>query len=84
VLTVSDTWTVEEACEQFRQAGVPMDPDGLRIIIRHLPGFPFAGRAPSRSPQGGRGATLHPIADLQRLHGKLAEWLIPQDSQSGG
>jgi hypothetical protein len=33
-VTADDTWTVAEACEQFREAGVPVDPDGLRIIIR--------------------------------------------------
>jgi hypothetical protein len=79
---MADGWTVDEAREQFAQAGVPFD--GLAWVIRALPGFQRIGekRKPPGS-QGGRGELVYSIADLQRLHARLAEWLIPQDPPSG-
>lgn len=73
-------WTVEEACEAFREAGVPVDPDPgkaayrFRLIVRGLQLQP-SGRAPSPGPQGGRGQDRYPIADLQRIHSALSPWL---------
>jgi hypothetical protein len=74
----ADGWTVDEAREQFARTGVPFD--GLDRVIRALPGFVRIGevRKPPGS-MGGRGPAVYEIADLQRLHSKLAEWLIPQD-----
>jgi hypothetical protein len=74
----ADGWTVDEAREQFAMTGIPMD--HLDRIIRALPGFRRVGevRKPPGS-MGGRGPAVYDIADLQRLHSKLAEWLIPQD-----
>jgi hypothetical protein len=81
-LTMAEGWTVAEAVEQFAGTGVPMD--GLARIIRALPGFQRIGekKKPPGS-KGGRGDAVYSIADLQRLHSKLAEWLVPQDPPSG-
>ena len=75
-------WTVKDACEQFAGTGVPFD--GLAWVIRALPGFQRIGevRKPPGS-MGGRGPAVYDIAQLQRLHSRLAEWLIPQDPPSG-
>ena len=69
---MADGWTVDEAREQFAQAGVPMD--GLARIIRALPGFRRIGETPS-GEHGGRGCALYDIGQLQLLHKALAPWL---------
>jgi hypothetical protein len=79
---MAEGWTVREAVAEFAKTGVPMD--GLDRIIRALPGFQRIGevRKPPGS-QGGRGAALYDIAQLQQLHGRLAEWLVPQVTPPG-
>ena len=72
---MAEGWTVDEAREQFAQAGVPVD--GLARIIRALPGFQRIGETPS-GEQGGRGHALYEIAQLQRLHAALAPWLTAE------
>lgn len=74
-VTGGPLWTVEEACQHFGAGPLPVEPWRLHRVIRALPGFTAAGRAPSAGPQGGRGKDMYPIGDLMRLHSKLAEWL---------
>lgn len=74
-MVTDDGWTIKEACEQFAAAGVPITPYRFGLVIRAVQ-LPAAGRAPSPGPQGGRGQTLYPISELQRLHSALAPWLI--------
>ena len=78
---MAEGWTVAEAREQFASTGLPMD--GLDRIIRALPGFRRIGetRKPPGS-QGGRGAALYDIEQLQRLHGALAPWLVPSSGDT--
>ena len=75
-------WTVKDAREQFAGTGVPFD--GLAWVIRALPYFQRIGekKKPPGS-QGGRGDAVYSIAELQRLHSKLAEWLVPQVTPPG-
>ena len=72
---MAEGWTVDEAREQFAQAGVPVD--GLARIIRALPGFQRIGETPS-GEHGGRGHALYDIGQLQRLHAALAPWLTAE------
>lgn len=66
-------WTVEEACDYFAAAGIPVEPRRLAAIIRALAIAPVGS---TRSGErGGRGKALYPVADLQALHRDLAEWL---------
>jgi hypothetical protein len=74
-MTGAPLWTVEEACQHFNAGPLPVEPWQLRKIISALPGFTPAGRTASAGPQGGRGKDMYPIADLMRLHSRLAEWL---------
>ncbi len=62
------------AVEQFAEAGMPVDEARFRKIIAQLPGFRPVGEMPS-GPAGGRGHPVYPIADLQQLHARLAQWL---------
>ena len=73
-------WTVAEAREEFASTGLPID--GLDRIIRALPGFRRIGEKPS-GERGGRGPAVYDIGQLQQLHGRLAEWLIPQEPTPG-
>lgn len=78
-MTTGHGWTVDEAREQFQQAGMPVD--GLARIIRALPGFRRIGETQS-GEHGGRGHALYEIGELQRLHAALAPWLVAQDRAS--
>ena len=69
---MAEGWTVQEAAEQFAQAGIPFN--GLDRVIRALPGFRRIGETPS-GEHGGRGHAIYDIAQLQRLHSALAPWL---------
>ena len=71
----ADGWTVDEAREQFSQAGLPVD--GLARIISVLPGFQRIGEERS-GERGGRGHALYDIGQLQRLHSALAPWLTAE------
>lgn len=76
-MSTAEGWTVEEACDEFTAAGVPVDPYRFRLIVRGVQLAP-CGRAPSPGPQGGRGQSLYPIDQLQRLHAALSPWLLPR------
>ena len=65
-------WTVDEACAQFAEAGIPVDPARLRMVIRALRLQPVGET--SRDGRG-RGQALYDIGQLQRLHSALAPWL---------
>jgi hypothetical protein len=73
-LVTADGWTIPQACEQFKQQGMPVEERHLRAIIRHLPGLNPVGETKS-GPTGGRGHPLYDIGSLQRLHSALAPWL---------
>jgi len=62
------------ACDEFAEAGMPVPEARFRKIIANLPGFRPVGAMPP-GPNGGRRHPLYSIADLQRLHARLAEWL---------
>ena len=68
------TWTISEAVEQFAMAGMPVDPARFRIAVTRVARIPRAGEAPSGA-KGGRGQSLYPIGELQRLLAALAPWL---------
>ena len=76
-MTTADGWTIPMACEKFAEQGMPVGERNLRAIIRNLPGLNPIGETPS-GPNGGRGHPLYEIGALQRLHGRLAEWLVVQ------
>jgi hypothetical protein len=68
------TWTIAMACEQFAAAGMPVDEARFRIAVTRVARIRRAGEMPSGA-KGGRGQTLYPIGELQRLHSALAPWL---------
>jgi hypothetical protein len=74
---MADGWTIPMAIAEFERQGMPVEERHLRAIIRNLPGLNPIGEAPS-GPNGGRGHPLYEIQALQRLHGRLAEWLVVQ------
>lgn len=65
-------WTIEEACAYFAAGGAPVDPDRIAKMIIPV-GVPVAGRGPSPGPQGGRGKSRYPLAELMRIHAFLVE-----------
>ena len=69
-------WTVDEACAQFAEAGLPVDPARFRMVIRALRLEPVGET--SRDGRG-RGQALYDIATMQRLHAALAPWLRVPD-----
>jgi hypothetical protein len=71
------------ACEQFAEAGMPVDEARFRIAVTRVARLPRAGETPS-GERGGRGQILYPIGELQRLHSALAPWLVVQEPPSGG
>jgi len=66
------------ACEQFAEAGMPVDEARFRIAVTRVARLPRAGEMPA-GEKGGRGYALYPIGELQRLHSALAPWLVVQD-----
>lgn len=72
-MTAKAGWTITEACAQFADTGIPIDPRQLRLIIRALRIRPVGETTPGG--RGGRGHALYPIDQLQRLHAALAPWL---------
>ena len=71
-----DGWTVGEACDEFAEAGYPLNPDWFRRLITGLPGLAPCGRTQSGA-LGGRGRDLYPIRELQDLVTALSPWLKP-------
>ena len=74
----AEGWTIAEALEQFRQAGVPVDEAGFRGLARaarRIGNLVPVGHKPP-GPQGGRGEFLFEIGELQQLHRDNARWLI--------
>jgi hypothetical protein len=68
------TWTIAMACEEFKRAGMPVDEARFRIAVTRVARIPRAGEMPP-GRKGGRGQTLYPIGELQRLHAALSPWL---------
>lgn len=67
-------WTVEEACDYFAAAGLPIRPDRLRKIIQGLEWEPAGTRA--REPgETGRGKAVYRSSDMMILHARLAEFV---------
>jgi hypothetical protein len=64
-----DGWTIGDALEQFRQAGLPVDPARFRIAVTRVTRSPRTGetRQPPGS-KGGRGHAVYDIGQLQLLH----------------
>ena len=75
---MSDGWTLEEACEQFAKAGMPVDEARFRVAVTRVARLRRVGETPS-GEKGGRGKLLYEIGQLQRLHAALAPWLTAQD-----
>jgi hypothetical protein len=75
---MADGWTLEEACEQFAAAGMPVDPERFRMAVTRVARLPRIGETPS-GEKGGRGKLLYEIGQLQRLHAALAPWLTAGD-----
>ena len=70
----ADGWTIAEAIEKFAEQGMPVDAKRFRAAVR-VAQLERIGEAASGA-KGGRGQVLYQIRDLQRLHAKLAEWLV--------
>jgi hypothetical protein len=70
-------WTIDQACDYFAAAGLPI-PGGPRrlaaIIGRRALAWQPVGETPS-GERGGRGKALYPARDFQLLHRDLADWL---------
>jgi hypothetical protein len=66
------------ACEQFAEAGMPVDEARFRIAVTRVARIRRAGEMPS-GEKGGRGHALYEIGELQRLHAALAPWLVEVD-----
>jgi len=69
------------ACEQFAEAGMPVDEARFRIAVTRVARLPRAGEMPA-GEKGGRGYALYEIGELQRLHSALAPWLV-KDAPGG-
>jgi hypothetical protein len=73
-VTAADGWTIPMAVEQFAAAGMPVDEARFRIAVTRVARIRRAGEMPS-GQKGGRGQSVYPIGELQRLHSALAPWL---------
>ena len=62
-----DGWTLAMACEQFAEAGAPVDEARFRIAVTRVVRLRRWAEMPS-GPSGGRGHALYEIGRLQRLH----------------
>ena len=62
-----DGWTLAMACEQFAEAGVPVDEARFRIAVTRVVRLARIGEMPSGA-KGGRGLTRYEIGRLQNLH----------------
>ena len=71
----ADCWTIAEACQEFARQGMPVDPKRFTMVVRGVQ-LERAGEGPS-GERGGRGEALYPIGELQRLHSRIAEWMVP-------
>jgi hypothetical protein len=69
------------ACEQFAEAGMPVDEARFRIAVTRVARLPRAGEMPA-GEKGGRGYALYEIGELQRLHAALAPWLVEADQHA--
>lgn len=67
-------WTLEDACNYFAAAGLPIKPDRLRKIIQGLEWVPVAEEPPA-GDKGGRGRALYKSSDLMVLQARLAEFI---------
>jgi hypothetical protein len=68
-------WTVEQACDWFAAAGVPV-PGGPRRLAAIIKALAWKPVGETRSGErGGRGKALYSSRDFQLLHRDLAEWL---------
>ncbi len=73
-MTAADGWTIPMACEQFAEAGVPVDEARFRLAVTRMARLKRIGEMPS-GPQGGRGQILYDIGQLQLLHKDVAKWI---------
>ena len=62
-----DGWTLAMACEQFAEAGAPVDEARFRIAVTRVVRLGRQSEMPS-GPSGGRGHALYDIGRLQQLH----------------
>ena len=74
-------WTIAEACQEFKRAGMPVDEARFRIAVTRMARLRRIGetRQPPGS-KGGRGNPVYEIGDLQRLHADVAKWIPAQDA----
>ena len=69
-----DGWTIDDALAEFKKQGMPVDPVRFRAAVR-VAKIQRVGET-SSGERGGRGHALYPIGELQKLHSRLAEWLV--------
>ena len=77
-MTAADGWTIPMACEQFAEAGMPVDEARFRIAVTRVARLRRVGE--TRQPPGSKGGRGHPvyeIGQLQRLHADVAKWIPP-------
>lgn len=67
-------WTVEQAAQYFTEAGLPIKPHRLAMILQGLEWAPD-GKMPS-GDRGGQGKALYSMGHVMWLHATLQEGII--------
>ncbi len=75
----ADGWTVPDALDQFAAAGMPLDETGFRAFVRAARRVgkikPIGEKRKPAGSEGGRGAAIYDIAQMQLMHKDAVAWL---------